>query len=71
MLDLVDLEQFDIKNQSSVGWDCACTTSSVALFGWNREFTLTTDLHSYEAFFPALNHLSAAHDEAKWFISVQ
>ena len=58
--------QFNIKDQSSIGWNnTASATRAIAHLCRNDQRAFTANLHASDTFIPTLDDMSGAQGEAK------
>lgn len=61
----LDLQQLDVKDQSTVAGDAGHALAAVRLAGGNGQATLTADSHALDTDVPAVNDLALAQLEGE------
>lgn len=59
VLDLLDLQQLDIEDQSAVSWNAGLSFASVCEVCWNGKSSLATDSHASDTNIPSLNNFTS------------
>ena len=68
-LSVLDLHQFDVEDESCLGWDCRrAPPSTVTVLVLDRKLGLLTKAHAHDANVPTLDHLPHANVDLEGFL---